>query len=47
MGLISQFFPQQYPQVMDGKLASDGLSLVLSRTGVWCDVYAAACGVKL
>ena len=47
VGLISQFFPQQYPQVMDGKLASDGLSLVLSRTGVWCDVYAAACGVKL
>lgn len=47
VGLISQFFPQQYPQVMDGDLTPDGLSLVLARVAVWCDLYSAACGVQL
>ncbi len=47
VGLISQYFPQQYPLVMDGDLGADGLSLVLARVGVWCDIYAAACGVNL
>lgn len=47
VGLISQYFPQQYPKVMDGSLGADGLSLVLARVGVWCDIYSAACGVEL
>ena len=45
VGLISQFFPQQYPQVMEGSLKPDGLSLTLARVGVWCGEYARACGV--
>lgn len=47
VGLVSQFFPQQYPKVVEGALPSDGLSLVLDRVGGWCGAYAAACGVRL
>ena len=47
VGLISQYFPQQYKQVANKTLQPSGESLLLSRVGSWCDMYATACGVRL
>lgn len=47
VALISQYFPRQYEKVMAGQLSSDCLSVILDRIGYWCDIYAAACGVRL
>lgn len=45
--LICQYFPRQYERVVSGAIADSGEALLLDRIGNWCDVYAAACGVRL
>lgn len=47
VALISQYFPRQYIKVMEGELSCDCMSIILDRIGDWCDIYAAACGIKL
>lgn len=47
MALICQYLPDQYLKVMDGKLSTNGVDLVIDRVGNWHDQYATACGVKL
>ncbi len=46
IALVSRFFPQQFTKVQRGELDNDGQSLVLDRVGIWCGIYAAACGVN-
>lgn len=47
VALISQYFPRQFTKVIENKLASDAISIILDRIGDWCDPYAIACGIKL
>lgn len=43
--LISQYFPDLYPEVIDGKIADDPESLILARIQKQVKIYAEACNL--
>jgi D-tagatose-1,6-bisphosphate aldolase subunit GatZ/KbaZ len=46
LSLISQFMPSLFPKVLEGKLSTDPLELVLGYIRIICRIYARACGLS-